>query len=300
MKRIFSILKQSAIATTVSVIVSFQMPSAIAGDPFRKTNFRPISDTTESAFEAIFQAGNYQQANRLLKTINSDADPLAYALKGAIAYTEKDWNTLKKTANQPLRQAKEIGETDPLRRDLYLAIGHFLEGSYLYEVEGAFSVFNKLQTVLYYLDLAEKHNPNDPELNLIKGYLDLFLAANLPFFQPENAIARLETHARPAYLVNRGLAIAYRDLETYEKAQTAVEKALKTTPNNPEIHYLKGQILYQLGEEKQSIELVAEAVKHFDSAIARSEQLPDSIRDSYPRERCLAQTLLEELKTAKR
>jgi len=221
-------------------------------------------------------------------------------LKGAIAYTEKDWNTLKKTANQPLRQAKEIGETDPLRRDLYLAIGHFLEGSYLYEVEGAFSVFNKLQTVFYYLDLAEKHNPNDPELNLIKGYLDLFLAANLPFFQPENAIARLETHARPACLVNRGLAIAYRDLETYEKAQTAVEKALKTTPNNPEIHYLKGQILYQLGEEKQSIELVAEAVKHFDSAIARSEQLPDSIRDSYPRERCLAQTLLEELKTAKR
>ena len=300
MGRIFSILKQSAIVTTASVIFSWQMPSAIAGDPFRNTNPRPISDTTESAFEAIFRAGNYQKATRLLDTINSDADPLFYALKGSIAYTQKDWKTLKKAANQTRIQAKQLGKTDPLRRDLYLAIGHFLEGSYLFEVEGAFSVFDKLQTVLYYLELAEKHNPNDPELNLIKGYLDLILAVNLPFFQPEHAIARFETHARPTYLVNRGLAIAYRDLENYEKAQTAVEKALKATPNNPEIHYLKGQILYKLGEEKQNIQLVAKAVKHFDSAIARSDQLPDSIRKSYPRERRLAQTLLEELKTAKR
>lgn len=300
MGRTFSILKQSAIVATVSLILSIPIPKASAGDPFRKTDPRPISETTESAFEAMFLMGDYQQAATLLEEIDSDADPLAYALKASIAYAEKDWHGLKTGAKQTIRTAKKMGQTDPLRRDLYLAVGHFLEGSYLFEVKGAFSVFNKLQTVIHYLELAEKHNPNDPELNLIKGYLDLILAVNLPFFQPKQAIARFETHARPTYLVNRGLAIAYRDLENYEKAQTTVEKALNATPNNPEIHYLKGQILYKLGEEKQSIQLVAEAVKHFDSAIARSEQLPNSISNTYQRERRLAQTLLEELKTAKR
>jgi len=300
MGSLFSILKQTTLVITTSVMLGGHLPKAIAGDPFRQTDARAISDQTESVFEAMFMAGDYQQAATMLADINENADPLAYALKASIAYTEQDWNGLKTAAQQTLRAAEPLEQSDPLRHNLYLAVGHFLEGTYLFQRKDSFRVFQKLQTVFRYLDQAENHNPDDPELNVIKGYLDLMLAVNLPFFQTEQAIARFETHARPSYLVNRGLAIAYRDLEEYEKAQTAVNKAINATPNNPEIHYLKGQILYNLGDEKQNIGLVEQAVTHFERAIAGSDQLPHRITQSYQRERDLAQELLQELKTAKR
>jgi tetratricopeptide (TPR) repeat protein len=300
MPRIFSKLKPTAVATTVTFLLLFHFNPAIAGDPFRKTDSRAISETTEAAFEEMFIAGDYKQAASILEETGEEVDPLAYALKASIAYTEEEWEGVKTAAEKTLYYAEEIGESDPLRHHLYLAVGHFLEGSYLFQVEGPFSVLKKLQKVFRHLELAEKANSDDPELNLIKGYLDLILAVNLPFFEPEHAIARFENYASPPYLVNRGLAIAYRDLEEYEKAKAAVEKAMEVTPENPELHYLKGQILYKLGEETRSLQLAEQAVKHFDSAIARSERLPNSISHPYERERRLAQELLEEIQTAKR
>jgi len=272
--------------------------AAIAQDPFRQTNRRPISDRTEAAFEAMFIAGNYQQASQILEDIPQEIDPLAYALMASLAYTEEEWEAVKKAANKTRFYAEKLGGSDPLRRDLYLAVSYFLEGSYLFEVEGAFSVFKNLQKMLHYLELAEKHNPEDPELNLIKGYLDLILAVNLPFFEPEQAIARFEKYASPDYLVHRGLAIAYRDLENYEKALIAVNHAIAATPDNPEIHYLKGQILYNLAKKTRRREQAEAALKHFESAITRSDQLPESISKPYQREHRLAQELLRELNRA--
>ncbi len=293
-------LKQGTVAVTATLMMVLQGGQAIAGDPFRDTDPRPISDQTEDAFQAMFIEGDYSQTARLLEEIEGDADPLAYALKASIAYTEQDWQQLKESANDTIRYAEQLQEDDPLRGNLYLAIGHFFEGTYIYEKSGAFSVISKLQKVFNYLDAAEKHNPNDPELNLIKGYMDLLLAVNLPTFNTEDAITKFETHAAPSYLVDRGLAIAYRDLEEYDQALPYVENAIAATPDNPEIHYLKGQILYQLGQEKQDLELAKEAVNHFDRAIENADQLPESIRDPYDRERRLAQELVEEIETAQR
>jgi hypothetical protein len=43
----------------------------------------------------------------------------------------------------------------------------------------------------------KKVDPNDPELNLITGYMDLMLAVNLPFSDPAQAIERLEKYGSP-------------------------------------------------------------------------------------------------------
>lgn len=300
LKLFFSQLKTAMVATSVTGLLVFNVNPSLAADPFRQTDSRPISDTTEAAFEAMFITGDYEQAATILDGMTGEVDPLAYALNASVAYTQEEWEGVKVAAEKTLYYAKKIGDSDPLRRDLYLAVGHFLRGSYLFQVEGPFTVLKELQKVFHYLELAEKHDPNDPELNLIKGYLDLILAVNLPFFNPNHAIERFENYASPSYLVNRGLAIAYRDLADYENALVAVKKALKATPNNPEVHYLKGQILYKLGKEKQSLNFAKEAVKHFDLAIHRSNQLPDSISKPYQRERRLAQELFDEIKTAQR
>ncbi len=78
---------------------------------------------------------------------------------------------------------------------------------YVFQTEGAVSVIPRLQQVFQYLETAEKVNPTDPELNLLKGYMDLILAVNLPFSSPQEAIQRLETYGSPDYLVDRGIAL---------------------------------------------------------------------------------------------
>jgi len=50
---------------------------------------------------------------------------------------------------------------------------------------------------LQYLDKAEAVSASD-QLNLIRGCMDLMLAANLPLSNPEQAIARLEKFAGPS------------------------------------------------------------------------------------------------------
>jgi tetratricopeptide (TPR) repeat protein len=300
MKRLLSQGKKYTMATVASLLLVFYINPALAGDPFRTTNPRSISDNTEEAFAAMFRGGNYQQAATILEGIPDEADPLAYALRASLAYTHEEWEEVKTAADQTLATAKAIGDRDPVRRELYLAIGYFLEGSYLYQTQGPFSVMKKLQQVFHHLEAAKKHDPNDPELNLVKGYMDLILAVNLPFMNVEDAIARFENNAAPKYLVDRGLAVAYRDLDQYDQAHTAVKKAIAATPDNPEIHYLKGQILYHRGKNNRDTALLREAVKYFDNAIARSDQLPESVSSPYERERRLAQELLEQYQTARR
>lgn len=177
---------------------------------------------------------------------------------------------LKKT----LDYAKAIRNDDPLRSNLYLAVGNFLMGASEYQSKGAIAAITRLQAVFNYFDQAERIDSTDPELNLIKGYLNLFLAVNLPFSSPQQAIANLQTYASPQYLVNRGIALAYRDLGDYDLALTFVNKALESTPLNPELYYLKGQILRNKGQTDNNILVLEEAVKNFDIAIAKIDQLP--------------------------
>ncbi len=296
--------RQILLTVPITVILSlnFNTSSAWAKDPFRVKNARDIGEHTEKAFKTIFIEGNYQTVKQELNQaeIKEPNEPLAHALLASLAYTEKDWQKVKQYADETLSSAQLLSKTDPVRGNLYLGVGHFLAGAYIYEKQGALPAINKLQQVFKYLDRAEDADPNDPELNLIKGYMDLLLAVNLPFSSPEQAIARFKAHAAPNYLVERGLAVAYRDLNDYNKALKYADLALKTAPENPEHYYLKGQILRKIGKQQNSVTILTEAIANFDLALAKSKQLPEFVLETLERERNSAQEKIVEIESGKK
>lgn len=251
-------------------------------DPFRTTNPRTVGPRTEQAFDAMFQQGNYVEAAEILTTAETN-EPLAYAMKAALAYIDKNWDVMGENARLTRETAEKLVATDPLRGNLYIAAGQFLEGAHTLSTQGAVratpTILGKLQQVFDSLEAAEQIDPQDPELNLMKGYMDLMLAVNLPFSNPEQAIERLRTYAGPSYLAERGIAIAYRDLNQPEPALTAVDTALQQTPNNPELYYLKAQILRKQGN-------VQESIKYFRQALAQRSQLPANLTYQIAWEQC--------------
>jgi len=273
-QQFWGIFTSSTLISLLSLI--FSLSPSWAGDPFRLHNPRNIGNNTELAFKALFEDGNYPKAKEYLILAESTEqnDPMLPALRSALAYTDQDWETMSDYASKTIKVAEDIAKEDPLRSNLYLAVGNFLKGAYQFKQDGAVAALNKLQLVFQYFDEAEKIDGNDPELNLIKGYLNLILAVNLPFSTPEQAIEKLQKYAYPQYLVNRGIALAYRDLDEYDLALAFVDKAIESTPVNPELYYLKGQILRQKGQTENNISLLEEALKNFDLALAQVEQLP--------------------------
>jgi tetratricopeptide (TPR) repeat protein len=276
---------------------SLNQDSTLAADPFRQSNPRNIGKNTEAAFIAIFKEGNYQNAQKYLNLAekNETEEPLTFAMYASLAYNNKEWDMVKSYADKTLRSAKSMASKDPLRSNLYMAVGHALEGAYVYNKEGAVGAIPKLQQIFYYFDEAEKQDPEDPEFNLLKGYLDLLLSANLPFSTPEQAIDRFEKFGAPDYLVDRGLAVAYRDLKQFDKAIQSVDRALKLTPDNPEIYYLKGQILRKQGRIENSSPLLKQALEYFDKALVKSDQLTPDVLKTLKRERNKTQEKLKEL-----
>lgn len=269
----------SAAALMVGMLAS---PS-LAKDPFRTTNPRPISDRTEQAFRAIFERGNYPDAQKLLNQGDPN-EPLSFALKGLITYINwqgesnpqrKDalLNDFKTDATQTRTVAEQLSKSDPLRSNIYQATGIILESGYVAATEGTVrsipTILGNLQQAFGYLDAAERISPKDPELNLIKGSIDLLLATNLnlPLSSPDEAISRLEQSAQPRYVADHSLAVGYRDLKQFDKALQAVDRAISEAPDNPELSYLKAQILVRSQRASESIPL-------FQKALTKQAQLP--------------------------
>ncbi|MEH2374108.1 Sll0314/Alr1548 family TPR repeat-containing protein [Nostoc sp.] len=297
-------LAQTAFATAFAfgvapwaIALNLCVNPSLAGDPFRDREPHQIGDQTEAAFKAIFQQGNYPAAERYLDQALSKEpnEPLAYAIKASLAYGNKDWAKLDTYSQKTLETGQKLIYTDPVRGNLYTAVGHFLEGAVVISREGTVNgvpqVFSQLRQVYEYLDKAEAISANDPELNLIKGYMDLLLAVNLPFASPDQAIGRLEQNAAPRYLVDRGIALAYRDLKRYSQALEYVNRAIKTTSDNPEIYYLKAQILKELGQKQKSQQMFQEAIANFDKALTKKSQLPGDLVKQIEGERKNAITL---------
>jgi tetratricopeptide (TPR) repeat protein len=117
----------------------------------------------------------------------------------------------------------------------------------------------------------------------------------LPFANPDQAIERLEKNAAPQYLVDRGIALAYRDLKQYSQALDYADRALKTTSENPEIYYLKAQILQEKGKRENSKPLIQDAIANFDKALTKKSQLPSSLVKQIERERNQATNRLNNL-----
>jgi len=259
--------------------LSFSVNPCLAGDPFRIKNPHKIGEQTEAAFKAIFQQGNYPSAQRYLqKSLTEEKnEPLAYALAASLAYESGDRATLNKYSQKILETGQNLVASDPLRGNLYTAVGHFFQGAVVFLQKGPIAVgetLSQLQQVYDYLDKAGDIAPQDPELNLIRGYMDMLLAVNLPFASPEKAIAKLKSNAAPEYLVDRGIALAYRDLKDYSQALDYVNKALKLTADNPEIYYLKAQIQHEKGNREKSKDLLKQAISNFEKALSKKAQLP--------------------------
>lgn len=295
----FPLVSKVAFATTL--ILNLWVNPSLAGDPFRSSEPHQIGDRTEAAFKAIFQQGNYPVAEDHLKKAIADEpdEPLAYALKASLAYTNQDLVGLEKYSKKTLEAGQKLIATNQLRGNLYTGVGNFLEGAVIISregtVNGASKAFTRLTKVYKYLDRAEAINANDPELNLIKGYMNLMLAVNLPFISPDQAIEQLEQNAAPGYLVDRGIALAYRDLKKYPQALKYVDRALKNTSDNPEIYYLKAQILYLQGNKEKSQNVVKEAIAYFEKALTKKSQLPASLVKQIESERNQAKNRLNNI-----
>ncbi|PSN16458.1 hypothetical protein C7271_20215, partial [filamentous cyanobacterium CCP5] len=138
-----------------------------------------------------------------------------------------------------------------------------------------------LQRVFAELDAAEDIDANDPELSLLKGFMDLLLAVNLPFANPDQAISRLQ-QGYPTYVSQRGIAIGMRDLERYPEALAAINRALEAAPNNPDLIYLKAQIYRLDGNNRASLPL-------YNEALTFASQLPDGVVEQMVFEQCLVE-----------
>lgn len=244
--------------------------TAIAGDPFRPSAPRSISETSEAMFYAMFRDGNYVAARQYLASAGPEAnsDPMFHALSAAFHYLDEDWEGMQAKALETQEAAVDLKAADALRGNLYEAVGIFLEGAYLLQTQGVARAtpraLGMLQRVFDRMDAAEAVNPQDPELSLIKGFMDLLLAVNLPFADPEQAITRLENYGYPGYVAYRGIALGYRDLGRQEAALDAVETALDQAPSNPDLLYLKAQILRRLDRNTESITAFGEALEYAD------------------------------------
>jgi tetratricopeptide (TPR) repeat protein len=290
-------LHLTAIASVIAL--GLWIGPTIAGDFFRSRNPHQIGEHTQAAFTAIFAEGNYPEGQRLLELAKQKEpnEPLVYSMLAAFAYLNEDREAAKNYTQKTLEAADKLAGDDPLRSKLYTSIGNLLASVQTLKKRGTLGIITKLQPVFENIDEAEKINPQDPELSLIKGYMDLFLAVNLPFADPDAAIERLDKYAAPRYLAERGMALGYRDLKQYSKALNYVNRAINSTPNNPELYYLKAQIQVRLGKQKKSSKLLREANENFNIALQKSSQLPKIIVADIAYEKCENQAKLDNKET---
>jgi tetratricopeptide (TPR) repeat protein len=271
----------------------------LAGDPFRTDNPAEIGEVEEEAFNAVFVTGDYGAAAELLAEAEADEsrEPMVYALLASLAYLDENWADLDAYATQTREIAEELTEENPLRGHLYTAIGHFLEGAYVLsagEGGGVITALNRLQQVYRELDQAKAINPDDPELNLIEGYMNMLIAVNLPLSSPEEAITQLEEHAQPLFLAKWGIAVARRDQRRFEEALDYVNQALDEAENHPQLYYLRAQIQREYGQNTEDEARLNQAQSDFRRALAKSSQLPKSLVSQIFREYCRNQNQIDQ------
>ncbi len=269
-------LSRFVLSLLAVTLVSTASP-AWARDPFRTTKTRPIPTETATAFDTLFREGNFRgaipQIERAIQA--NDSEPLAHTMGALVAFFRQDMNAMRQAGQSVKQRAQALMSKDKLRGHLYLGIGDLVESAYLFKTEGISGVPRILplvQNVLDEMKNAQKIDPTDPELNLLKGLIDIVISsvssAIIPSTDVEASLANLRQFSAPEYLKWGGIAVAYRDAKKTAQAMEAVDKALASAPNNPILSYFKGQIFWVKGN-------IPEARRHYLLTLSKSPQLPD-------------------------
>jgi tetratricopeptide (TPR) repeat protein len=303
-------LAQSAIFAPISQL-NPTISSAIADSkPTTKPNsnmvFPPAGNkikqgsNIDRAKEAMFRDGDYAKAKQYLDVAlkAEPNEPLTYAMSTLYPFSAGDFEKVKEYGDKTFKSAEQLMKTNPMRGNLYQGVGLAILGAYEMKKAngGALGALSKLQKVFDYMDKAKKLDPDNSELNMVKGYMDLLLAVNVPFSDTNQAIDQLK-NAEPRYLAFRGMYIGYRDLKDYDKANIAINNALKLAPQNPELLYYKAQLLGIRGREKQDENALRESIKLFESAYQKRDRLLLSTIAQILSERCQAKSALTKTNT---
>ena len=297
-------LIQSAIVAPMSRLNPMIAPAVAVAKPAQpNSNMVPPpagnnskqGSNVERAKEAMFRDGNYVKAKQYLEVAlkTEPNEPLTYAMNTLYPFSAGDYEKVREYGEKTGKAAEKLMKTNPLRGNLYQGVGLAILGAYEMKKAngGALGALSKLQKVFEYMDRAQKIDPNNSELNLIKGYMDLLLAVNVPFSDTKQAIEQLK-NAEPRYLALRGMYVGYRDLKEYDKANNAINAAIKLAPQNGELLYYKAQLLGIRGREQQNNNDLRASIKLFDAAYQKSDRLLLSGVAQILTERCQAKTAL--------
>jgi tetratricopeptide (TPR) repeat protein len=248
---------------------------AWAADPFRVgVKARPMGPSLQSAFEDFFRYGKYQSSTQKLTKAQAENpnEPLVYTLQAATAYQNQQKDVFLTTLPKIRAASKLIAAKDSARSHLYLGVAQGLEGYFLKDsVTDLPKTLTYASSMLLEIDKAHQLAPNDPEVNLFVGFINMVLGKH------DEALKNF-SKAGPPYLALRGQALVYRDTNDYAKAQMAVDQAIAIAPQNPELLYLKAQIL---SRQKNP----TEAIRFFDQAIKLGDQLPPETLKQINKER---------------
>ncbi len=306
-------LTQSAIVApighfnpTLAPVVAIPKPAAKPTKPNSNMVFPAVGSKVKAGFniekakEAMFRDGDYVKAKEYLTAaLKTDPnEPLTYAMNTLYPFSSGEFDKVKEYGEKTTQAAEKLTKTNPLRGNLYQGVGLAILGAYEMKKEngGALGALSKLQKVFEYMDKARKIDPNNNELNLLKGYMDLLLAVNVPFSDTNQAIEQLQ-NAEPKYLAYRGIYIGYRDLKEYDKAIEAINKAIQLAPNNPELTYYKAQIYAIRGREKKNESDLKKSIQLFETAYEKRDRLLLSTLAQILSERCQAKSALAKTNT---
>jgi tetratricopeptide (TPR) repeat protein len=306
-------LTQSAIVApisrlnpTITPVVAGTKPAAKPTKPNSNMVFPAVAKPVkagvniENAKTALFRDGDYAKARiYLANALTTDPnEPLTYAMNTLYPFSSGDFEKVREYGEKTTEVAAKLATTNPFRANLYQGVGLAILGAYEMKKAngGALGALSKLQKVFEYMDKAKQLEPNNPELNLLKGYMDLLLAVNVPFSDTNQAIEQLQ-NAEPKYLAYRGIYIGYRDLKEYDKAIVAIDKAIQLAPNNPELTYYKAQIYAIRGREKKNDNDLKKSIQLFDTAYQKRDKLLVGTLVQILSEHCQAKSALEKTNT---
>ncbi len=267
---------------TLPLLTLLLSSSAIAADPFRTgPKARPMGPALEKAFEDFFRNGSYLNSSQKLNAAQAENpnEPLVYTLQAALAYMNNQPERMQAMAQKTRQVAEAMPAKDEARSHLYRGLAKGLEGAgdYLKDGDSALpSILAKVPSMLLEINTAHRKAPDDPEINLIVGYIDTVIT-KYGLSSYDEAIESFRK-ANPAYLSFRGKALVYREKKDYVQAQLMVDKALTAAPQNPDLFYLKGQIL--ASQRKPT-----DAVLSFEKALSLGKQLPESTKKQIRKER---------------